>query len=118
MATPDTRALVKITLIIFALVGLSAYAYVQTRAILTGPTLLILSPANGASVASTSPQITLRGEAHNISFITINGLQMFVDEQGKFARTLLLANGYNIITIEAQDKFNHSVKKELQLIVK
>lgn len=118
MASTNPSSLLKILLICVGVASLFVYAYLQARNLISGPRLEITSPRNGETVASTSPEVIVRGHAEHISFLTINGLQVFTDENGEFARKLLLASGYTIITIEAQDKFKRSVKKELQLVVK
>ncbi|OHA18741.1 MAG: hypothetical protein A2664_04515 [Candidatus Taylorbacteria bacterium RIFCSPHIGHO2_01_FULL_46_22b] len=118
MARIDTRSALKFSLIAIALLTLLIYGYFQASSIITGPVLTISSPRNGQTVSSTSPSVLLEGTATGVSFLTINGLQVFTNEKGIFARKLLLTEGYNIITVEAQDKFKRSVKKELQLIVR
>ncbi len=118
MARNDPRTRLKVGVICIGVIALLLYAYFQARDFLAGPQLVILSPENGITVASTSPEIIVRGHAEHISFLTVNGLQIFTDEKGGFTRKLLLPAGYTIITIEAQDKFGRSVKKELQFIVK
>lgn len=118
MASTDSRSLLKTFVIVFGIIVLLAYAYIQAYDFIIGPQLVITSPKNGETVASTSPEVIVRGHAEHISFLTINGLQVFTDENGDFARKLLLPEGLAIITIEAQDKFKRSTKEELQLIVK
>ncbi len=118
MSALTSRSIIKWVVALVSLSILSFYAYFQAQSLLQGPKLEITSPQNGATIASSSPEIVVKGSAHNISFITINGLQIFTDEGGDFARTLLLSPGYNIITIEVQDKFKRSISKQLQLVVK
>ena len=118
MALKDTRTIIKTTVIAVLLVLIITYTYLQTRDFLTGPQLTITSPENGQSVSSSSPEIILSGETSHISFLTVNGLQVFTDENGTFSRKLLLPEGYTIITVEAQDKFGRSITREIQLIVK
>lgn len=118
MAGIDSRPILKVASIILGLLILLVYGYFQARELITGPRLEISSPKNGETLASTSPEILVRGHAKNISFLTINGRQVFTDESGYFSSTLLLGEGYTIITIEAQDRFKRSVKRELQLIVR
>ena len=118
MATADSRSIFKVTVIVLGLIILLVYGYFQAREFITGPKLELLSPQSGETIASTSPEVVVQGHARNISFLTINGRQIFTDEKGDFGSKLLLAEGYTIITVEAQDKFKRSVKRELQLIVK
>ncbi|HEY4499431.1 MAG TPA: hypothetical protein VJH94_05245 [Candidatus Paceibacterota bacterium] len=118
MSRIHPRLLLKSISIITALLVLLIYGLFQAHEFIAGPTLTIVEPKNGSTIASTSPEVVLKGNAKNISFITLNGLQIFTDENGDFSRTLLLPQGLAIITVEAQDKFNRSVRKEIQLLVK
>lgn len=101
--------------IIFAL-ALAGYALYQTKSLREGPQLLITTPLNG-SLATTS-LLVISGTAKNISWITLNGRQIYVDEAGNFREQLLLSYGYNIITLSAKDKFGRSVSKKLELVYK
>lgn len=101
--------------IIFAL-ALAGYALYQTKSLREGPQLLITTPLNG-SLATTS-LLVISGTAKNISWITLNGRQIYVDEAGNFREQLLLSYGYNIITLSAKDKFGRTVSKKLELVYK
>ena len=113
MARRNPRYYVKIALILTGFIFLSLYAVYQTRALVGGPELFVAEPKNGSNFSS--PEIVVSGKAQNISFITLNGLQIFTDEAGNFARRLVLAPGYNVITLEAKDKFNRSIRKTIQV---
>ena len=117
MHRESPRRLLKITITIFVFLALGGYGLFQAREILTGPTLTIDQPKDGMTVSSsTSPEITISGEARNISFLSLNGLQIFTDGNGKFSRQVALLQGLNVVSLEAKDKFNKSVKKSLQVI--
>src|SRR3989344_47986 len=94
-----------IVIFVISVIALGAYGYLQSRGYLRGPVSAVEEPKNGA--LSTTSLITVRGNARNISFLTLNGRQIFTDEQGRFREALLLQNGYNIMTIEAKDRFGH-----------
>lgn len=104
------------TIILFLFIAVIAgYVLFQMRNIISGPIIIINSPQNGASV--TESLISIDGVAKNISFINLNGMQIFVDEEGKFSQQLLLSHGYNIMTLQAQDKFGRETSKILELIL-
>ena len=102
-----------IALLLFVAVT-AGYVLFQTRNLIYGPIIVINSPQNGAAV--TESLISIDGVAKNISFINLNGKQIFVDEEGKFNQQLLLSRGYNIMTLQAQDKFGRETNKTLELI--
>lgn len=103
-----------LAVVIFLSLGL--YAYLQSREFLQGPVLNIQTPENGA-LATTSFS-ALQGTARNVSFLTLNGSQIFTDEQGRFREPLLLSEGYTIMLLEARDRFGHTATKKLELVYK
>lgn len=108
------KRLLAIAIASVVVIGLSVYAYFQSREYVRGPVLAIEEPLNGSS--STTSLITLVGRAHNISFLTLNGRRIFTDEQGRFRESLLLPEGYSIMTLEAKDRFGHRAEKRLELV--
>ena len=110
------KLIIGIGVVILAIFCLIVYSYSQSREYLRGPVLTIEEPLNGSS--STTSLVALVGHARNISFLTLNGRQIFTDEQGRFKESLLLQNGYNIMTLEAKDRFGHTMEKRLELVYK
>jgi hypothetical protein len=98
------------TLVVIALLGYIGY---QARNIVSGPQLEITSPLNGSSF--TDPLITVVGAAHNISAISLNDRPIFIDQHGNFSEKLLLAPGYTIMKVQAQDKFGRETQQLLEL---
>ena len=113
-----TSSVLKIAGAIVVFLILVSYGLFQAHDYITGPKISIDSPKNGETISSSTPEVLLKGRAENISFLTVNGLQIFTDENGNFERELLLPPGLAIITVEAQDKFSRSIRKEIQLFVK
>ena len=93
---------------------LAWYGHYQAREFMRGPQITIASPGNGHMVDETF--ITLRGEAHNIAFLSLNGRQIYTDTEGRFSESLLLYPGYNIITIEATDAFNRTQTRQIEIV--
>ena len=93
---------------------LGAYIYYQSATFREGPIIAIESPSNGATV--TDSLVRIEGYAKNISRISMNGDQIFTDENHRFSEELLVSPGYTIITINALDRFNRSVEQKLELI--
>jgi len=106
----------KISAIVLLLVTVAAYTLFQTRNLIAGPVIAIHTPTNGATVLESL--VTIEGIAHNISYISLNDRQIFIDEKGKFSELLLLSYGYNIMTIAARDKFGRETEEILELIYK
>lgn len=111
----DGKTWLKIgTLSLLALVIIS-YAAFQARKIVEGPDLKLTSPLSGVQTESV---VDIVGIASNIKEITLNGTPIFIDEQGNFNEKILLSSGYNIIQLEAKDKFNKETKKTIELVYK
>ena len=90
------------------------YSYFQSRAIIAGPQITILEPENG--ITTTSPLVLIRGVATHAKEITLNGRQILIDLDGRFAEHLLLAEGYNIIGLTARDAQGKQVEERLELV--
>ena len=103
---------------IFILAGLAigTYAYFQSREFLRGPQVTIETPVSGSTL--TESTVTVTGSAQNVATITLNGSPIFVDSQGQFSQKLLLFEGYNILTVRAEDRFGKKVEKTLELVYK
>lgn len=113
MAHRTPRFYLKIVMVILAFFIIAGYSYFRARDMINGPEITILEPKNGTDFES--PDINLTGVAKNVTFLTLNGRQIYTDSTGNFSRKLLLSRGYNIITLVARDKFNKIVDKSLQL---
>ncbi len=96
--------------------AIAGYSLFQARNVIQGPVVEIHSPENGTSLSESL--ISIEGIAKNISHISLNGRPIFIDERGRFAETLLLSYGYNIMTVKASDKFGKEIKKTLELVYK
>ena len=107
------KRLMKIWIAIGAIVIVVGYGAFRAKDLAEGPRLEIISPLNGSS--SHDALINIQGTAQNISFLTLNGNKIFTNEAGSYDEKILLSPGYNIVTLEARDRFGRTVTKELQL---
>jgi len=80
----------------------------------SGPGLMIKSPTPNTAVYS--PLVEITGQAKRISRIYLDDNQIFTDERGRFKEKLLLAPGYNIIKLRAQDRFGRQVERRFGLV--
>ena len=102
--------------ICFLLLVFGIYGFYKAKGFLAGPGIAIEYPKNGQLVPQSHN--TIKGRAVNISNLRVNGRQIFTDEGGNFEVGLLLAKGYNIIEVKANDKFNREVKKIIEVVYK
>ncbi len=103
------------TISLFTLIILG-YSLFQAHKLILGPVIDVYTPLDGAVYSSTL--IEIDGRAQNISFLRINGRQIFTDKNGLFKEKLLLSPGYNIIRVDGEDKFKARTEKTLQIILK
>ena len=75
---------------------LIAYGFMQTKDILSGPQISIVSPRSG-EVLSSSLTI-IQGITSHITELSLKPND-FTDEFGKFEERLLLASGYSILKV-------------------
>jgi hypothetical protein len=113
-AYDDGKIIVKVTLSIVFLIVVIGYGVFQSNRIMTGPKIDITNVENG--IATTSPLFTIDGNAQNTSILEINGRQVFTDEKGYFAEKILLYPGYNVISLQAKDKFGAVVTKTVDVV--
>ncbi|MEA1929622.1 MAG: hypothetical protein U9M92_01930 [Patescibacteria group bacterium] len=90
------------------------YAFYQTHALAEGPEIIINQPVDNSTLEE--PLVVVEGQATRIAHLFLNGGQVFTDENGHFTERLLLAPGYNLISLAARDKFDRVVEKRLELI--
>ena len=102
-------------LFFIVLVVILLYGLFQARNLILGPVIVVKTPLNGTT--TTEKVLKIEGNARNIAFIRLNGRQIFVDDLGAFREELILSSGYNIITLNATDKFGRSTKKVLEIIL-
>lgn len=112
----EPKVFLKFTFISLFTITIFIYAFFQAKNIIIGPVVEIISPTNDETIEKSIIEII--GKTKNISYISMNDNQIFVDGDGVFREKLLLSYGYNIITINARDRFNREVKKTLELMYK
>ena len=102
--------------LIAVLIGLlfAGYILFQARNLISGPLLTIQTPVNGAS--TSSPSVLVSGMARNISHLRLNDRTIFVDENGFFKEELLLAEGYTVVTVDAEDRFGRARSEEIEIV--
>ena len=107
------RCLIKpllVGLVIFLVIG---YSGLKLKDLLTGPRVTINSPSDGQTIQKNF--VNIQGKAERISQLYLNGKKIFTDEQGNFNEPYLLASGYNLLEIVANDQFGRQITKKLQL---
>lgn len=90
------------------------YTILKTHALTHGVELSISGIQNGE--VSTKNLLKITGKAIHAKHIHINGREILVNEKNEFSEDLVLSPGYNVISINAEDKFNKKTEKLYQVL--
>lgn len=107
LSWPSVLALV-LTIIVIG------YAGYRMKDVLRGPRLLIKEPA-AENLPLAEPLFALSGEARRAAHLYLNDGRIFADGAGQFEEKLMLFPGYNIIKLEANDRFGRRTFRFLEL---
>jgi hypothetical protein len=90
------------------------YAIFGSHDLIVGVKIKNVNIKDGSTMKDSALQIT--GNAKNGIFVTLNGREISVDQQGNFNETIALLPGYNIINIKARDKFGYIDEKNYKIM--
>ena len=116
MIRQNTSNTIRILSIVVLLIVVIVYSIFQAYKLISGPIIDVYTPQNGAVYSQTL--IEIQGRARNIAYINLNDRKMFTDKDGYFSEKFLLSPGYNIIKLDAKDKFGKYTEKKLEIILK
>ncbi len=102
----------KILITIF-LLFIFSYGMIESKALIQGPQITINSPLYGETYKNSD--IIIKGLAKNISKISLNDRNIFLDKNGNFIEKLLMSPGYNIINIKAEDRFGKKISEKIEI---
>ncbi len=114
--TRSALSIAKTVLIAILVIVIIGYSLFQAQKLLRGPVIEVFSPENGSTYSQTLIQI--EGRARNTAYLNLNDKPIFTDKNGYFAEQLLLSPGYNVIKLDAKDKFKNYIEKRLEIILK
>lgn len=99
------KSIVRNGLIFLLFLFIVIYAHSRTAFLSQGVSLSVENLEDGQTMSSRV--LTLEGSAKRAVMLTINNREVLIDEKGGFKDTIVLYPGINILTIEAQDKFDN-----------
>lgn len=115
MARP-VKSIIKIVGFTALGVIIVSYSFFQAWKMIQGPVITIYSPENGRTF--NQALIEIEGRAKNISHLNLDDRPIFTDKTGYFKEKFLLSPGYNVIKLDATDKFKKYTEKRLYLVLK
>jgi hypothetical protein len=99
----------------FLFVLIASYAAYQLRGIWLGPRILISSPIPGESLSE--PLLIIKGQAERADKIFLNGRKILPDQDGYFSEKTVIAQGYTIIELTAEDRFGRLTEVKLPVVL-
>ena len=112
----SASSILKIGTLSLLAIAIAGYSFFQAQKLIAGPIIDVYTPQNGATYNQTLVEIS--GRAENIAYIKLDDRKMFTDKDGNFSEKLLLSPGYNVVKLQAWDKFGKQTEKKLQLVLK
>ncbi len=114
--TRNAASILKITLFSLLVLVIIGYTLFQAQKVIFGPIIDIYTPENGSTYNQSLIEIS--GRARNIAYLNLDDRPIFTDQNGYFHELMLLSPGYNIIKLDARDKFKTYREKIIQVILK
>lgn len=93
----------------------AGYLAFQLKGFVFGSDLVIFSPDNGSHIQSS--RVVVRGKAVGMSFLSLDGRNIFTDDKGSFEEELILPYGLNIIRIIGEGRFGKTFEEERMIYV-
>jgi hypothetical protein len=96
----------KISLIIFIafLILVFGYFWHEINFLISAPKLEVSQPS--MDVTATDPNFEILGRTEATALLTINGKEVYIDNNGNFKADFNLSEGLNTIKIEVKNRFN------------
>jgi|SRR3989344_5849562 len=93
---------------------IAVFAFFRSHDLIFGVKIRDVNITDGQR--ATNSILSVTGNAKNATKLTLNGREISIDQTGNFNETIALLLGYNVITINAEDKFGYSDEKNYKLI--
>lgn len=101
-----------ITVLTFSIIGFGIFAF---RGIIFAPVITVLTVQDGMHVPSGVIEVS--GTTKRVESLFIQGKQIVRSPQGTFSVEVAVFAPYTIIELEAKDRFNKTIQKQIQLSV-
>ena len=95
----------------FGVFLLISYALYVALPYLLGPSLTLDAQVSGNGSAVIS------GTTNKVSYLTLNGMEVPLEENGNFSTTRVYPSGYTVIQAQARDRFGRTITKTLNFTV-
>lgn len=110
-----SRKLIIRILTILGILIVVGYSFFALKDVLRGPRIDIETPQSGYS--TTTPMIGVSGRVFRGNLFFINNATTTIDLEGNFSEQLLLSSGYNIMTLEARDRYGRTSTETIEMVL-
>jgi len=110
----DAKSILRAFILILFFLLIIIYALNRSQNLILGVKIKNVNLKDGMSFTENIIEIT--GNAKNAIYLTLNNREININSAGDFREDFSLLPGYNIITIEAKDKFQKTDLKNYQLM--
>lgn len=110
----DIKKIVRITSLAVFFILIIGYGFFRSNDLLFGVKIKNVNIIDGAKFTDSTLKIT--GNAKNATNLILNGREISIDQNGNWNETIVLLLGYNVISIEAKDKFGYVDIKNYKLM--
>ena len=107
------RTLLKYWIIAVVTLLMLGFVMFQARFLITGPRIVLDDLPDGPY---NTQQITISGDAYNISRLWLNDRPIYTDAKGRFEEALVLENGYTVATLRAEDRYGRTTRVSTPLV--
>ncbi len=110
----DVKKILKIASLSIFLLFIVSYAFFRSKDLIFGVKIIDVNIMDGEKIEDNILNIT--GNAKNAIKLTLNDRIISIDQEGNFSETIVLNKGYNVISVEAKDKFGNGDEKNYKLM--
>ncbi len=118
----EAQKIIKRVLVGLGIALIVGYSVFALEGFIRGPRIEIATPesVHGGGIryfsyATTTALVLVSGRVINANMLFINGAETPQNLVGNFSESLLLAPGYNIMSVEAKDRYGRTVKKTIEM---
>jgi hypothetical protein len=114
--TQDFKKILKFSLLGIFFLLIVVYGFFRSQDLVFGIKIRDINIQDGQTFTESAVLVT--GNAKNAVNLSLNGRTISIDKGGNFTETIALLSGYNVISLEAADKFGNTDRKNYKLIYK
>ena len=111
----ETSHLPRYVAVVLFFLLIIGYSLFQARFLILGPRISINYPTDGAR--AENELVLVQGKARNAAWLSLNGRQIFTDEEGHWNEKLLLPQGLSIMTVTARDRFGRETEEKVRIFL-